>query len=276
MSFEKEYYEAERFWLKGVLENRENTLRIIETTNLIPDDVNTLADIGCGNGVFGNYLLKAKPNLDVLCVDRSETALKYVNTKKLLGDILSIPLEENSYDLVSCLQVLEHIPSAFYEKSLSELARISKKYILIGVPFKEDIRMNDTICPSCGSKFNADLHLRRYSETDIQNLFINNGFKMVNMVNVVKGEQLIGLGLYLKLKSLFEQKVDVFKSPNCPICGFKNEKDSFNTKVILNSNYPEISNLSSNNYSIKNSILKFWPKKILEGYWAIAIYQKIS
>ncbi len=60
-SFEKEYYESETFWEGEMLQDAANQQRIKTTASLIPDDVDTLADIGCGNGVFINIFLKIIP-----------------------------------------------------------------------------------------------------------------------------------------------------------------------------------------------------------------------
>jgi hypothetical protein len=53
MDFEKEYYEFEEFWGGEVLQDEANKARIDLTINSIPGDVESVADIGCGNG--GRY-----------------------------------------------------------------------------------------------------------------------------------------------------------------------------------------------------------------------------
>jgi 2-polyprenyl-3-methyl-5-hydroxy-6-metoxy-1,4-benzoquinol methylase len=108
--FEKLYYESDAFWKGSMVQDELNQIRIATTERLIPSEVKSLVDVGCGNGVFANYLLQVRPEINIMAVDRSESALKYVSTNKTIGDIADLPLESNSYDCVTCLQVLEHIP----------------------------------------------------------------------------------------------------------------------------------------------------------------------
>src|SRR5688500_8771800 len=117
--FERLYYESDAFWKGANIQDAHSKIRIATTARLIPADVKSLADTGCGNGAFVNYLTEARPGIDLMAVDRSESALKYVKTKKASGDIAALPLDSNSYDCVSCLQVLEHIPVTDYNKALS-------------------------------------------------------------------------------------------------------------------------------------------------------------
>ncbi len=178
--FEKEYYEAGRFWEGEAVQDENNIRRIKETESMIPPDTASLADIGCGNGVFVNYLKEKLPNLNLLAIDRSKTALKFVKTESKEGDIADIPLPDKSYDCVSCLEVIEHLPVGVYKKALSELARISKKYVIISVPYDENLEKNHTQCPQCKSLFNADLHLRNYSDKKMEHLLEELNFECIS------------------------------------------------------------------------------------------------
>lgn len=53
----------------------------------------------------------------------------------VLGSVNDIPLENNSVDIACAFQVLEHLPYEKFDKSLSELARVSKKYVIISLPY---------------------------------------------------------------------------------------------------------------------------------------------
>jgi ubiquinone/menaquinone biosynthesis C-methylase UbiE len=166
-SFEKQYYESASFWEGEMLQDDNNKLRIKLTADLIPKGVKSLVDVGCGNGMFLNYLQKIRADLELLVIDRSETALSFVNTQKKVGDIISLPFEDNSFDCVTCLEVIEHLPHNIYEIALKELTRISKKYVIISVPFNEKIEDSYNKCPKCLSIFNYELHLRKYVKNDM-------------------------------------------------------------------------------------------------------------
>jgi len=53
----------------------------------------------------------------------------------ILGDIRQIKLDRNSFDLVCCFQVLEHLPFNQLKICLQELHRVSNKYVLISLPY---------------------------------------------------------------------------------------------------------------------------------------------
>ncbi len=53
------------------------------------------------------------------------------------GDGRKLPFKDNSFDLVSCLDVLEHIEEADREGFLQELCRVSRDVVLLANPFKD-------------------------------------------------------------------------------------------------------------------------------------------
>lgn len=270
--FEKEYYESPDFWNDGAVGDDSNMERILNTINIIPNDVKSLVDIGCGNGVFLNKMNELKSNITTLGIDRSNEALKYVIGNSQIGDIVDVPLASNTYDCVSCLQVLEHIPVTNYEKALSELVRVSSKYIIVGVPFEEKTENNKTTCPQCKSSFNSDLHVRSYNSKTIESLFADYNMVCKESLNVVVRKKYILLEFAVSLRERFRgnKKNNDFRSPICPICGYTNsKKEAF--KPVINQN-----KLNNNGYKQKAlNLLKFIsPTRTVKGYWIIALYEK--
>jgi len=125
-NFERDYYEQSALWEKDFLSIPAERERIIETIEIIPPDVQTILDVGCGNGAFLNSL---PDGYQAIGLDFSREALKYVKTKANCGDIVALPFKSASFDLVTCLEVLEHLSSGVFEKALSELQRVSKRKI---------------------------------------------------------------------------------------------------------------------------------------------------
>jgi ubiquinone/menaquinone biosynthesis C-methylase UbiE len=274
--FEKQYYESPSFWEGSALLDEGNKIRIEETIRSIPLDVINLADIGCGNGVFISKLMDLKPNIITTGLDRSHQALKYVKGEKKVGEITNLPFESNSFDCVSCLEVIEHLNVNDFKVALNELSRISRKYIIIGVPFEEKIQYNKVCCPKCNSTFNRDLHLQSFNIEKLENLFANKNFKMIKFQNVVKSNEIIGLSLFIKFKNIFSKNESIFESPICIICGYKNDSfklDVNNIKFLENS----ILNLSDKYIfnKIKEFIKRILPTQEKNGYWAICLYEKI-
>lgn len=167
-SYEREYYEQAELWQKDLLSIPAERERITSTIELIPPDVRTILDVGCGNGAFLNSL----PNgYQAVGLDSSQEALKYVKGKAIHGDIAALPFESESFDLVTCLEVLEHLPSGVFEKALSELQRVAKKYIMISVPNNEDLDYHLVICPVCRCWYNPYRHVRKFDSEKLKALF---------------------------------------------------------------------------------------------------------
>ena len=61
---------------------------------------------------------------------------------------------------VTAVEVLEHIPEL--DEAVKELKRVSRKYILITVPYKE--RPTPVYCPYCSKVFYKNGHLHYFDE----------------------------------------------------------------------------------------------------------------
>jgi len=91
-----------------------------ELTELVPKDVKSILDIGCENNLFKEYdtiTLDVNPGADII---------------QDLNKSQKIPLKENQFDIVILSQILEHLVTV--EEIIAESKRVSRKYILIGLP----------------------------------------------------------------------------------------------------------------------------------------------
>jgi len=270
-SFEQKYYETAEFWKEGMVEDEANTRRLNSSIAILPSDTKTLADIGCGNGVFAKMLQQQRPDIDTLSVDRSETALKYVKTKSKVGDIVALPLEDKTFDCVTCFEVLEHIPYPVYDTVLNELTRISKKYVIISVPYQEKTEYNVTKCPACHAVFNIVLHLRNYFDKDMQELLSKFGFRFVKQQLIEKKNKVyVGVDWYIRFRSGYLRNKGKFRSPICPVCGFENPSFNATGTDPVNNNHT-----TAGGGGIKGLLKKIWPTKYRTGHWVIAVYERI-
>jgi len=161
----KDYYEQKELWDRELTSQEIERIEIVK--KYIPNDVKTILDAGCGNGAISNYL----EGFNITAMDRSEEALKYVKNKAILGSLDNLPFEDNSFDMVMCSDVLEHLPDEIYKQTIKEFKRVSKKYILIISPNSEDLEANQSKCYKCGTVFHMNWHIRSISVNDIVNNF---------------------------------------------------------------------------------------------------------
>jgi len=90
-----------------------------------------IVDLGCGNGRLYEYLKEKSINkeekIDYIGIDNNENFLniakkKYKNAKFLYGDLLSIPINENSANTIISIAAFHHIPSkVLRKKSVQEI-----------------------------------------------------------------------------------------------------------------------------------------------------------
>lgn len=92
-------------------------------------DISSMLDIGPGSDFLKNILSVHAPQV------RYETLDIAVDLQPdYIGSATSIPLADNSFDVVSAFQVLEHIEFKDFEPALQEMKRVSKRYVFISLP----------------------------------------------------------------------------------------------------------------------------------------------
>lgn len=105
----------------------------------------TLLDIGSGRGTFLWPLLDAFPYLQVTAIDLSQQRVTDIEAVRLGGfenlralqmDASSIALEDDSFDVVTALEVLEHLPNPAL--AAAEVVRVARNFVVASVPSKED------------------------------------------------------------------------------------------------------------------------------------------
>ena len=117
----------------------DNILRIFDE-NLKTYAPNNILDVGCGSG-DRTIRIASHFNIDIrnaYGVDYDEQNViackKRFNAKKIDLETDDLPHEDNTFDIVICNQVLEHLKN--YRKVIDDLIRVTKKggYIAVGIP----------------------------------------------------------------------------------------------------------------------------------------------
>ena len=98
--------------------------QIDEAVSLTPRH---MLEVGIGNGFVSNYLKERKINVKTLDID-------YRLSPDIIGSVLKMPFPDEAFDVVSCCEVLEHLPYNEFTNALGELARVSQKFVILSLP----------------------------------------------------------------------------------------------------------------------------------------------
>ena len=133
----------QKIWVEKFIDKEAPGARDEERVNkildAIPTDVTTLLDVGVG-GAYVYRRLKGRKSLKCFGIDISTMLVKDLKDSSVcVGDVKNIPFKDDMFDLVLAADLLEHIKEEDFIQSVSELARVSKKYILINSPYKDAI-----------------------------------------------------------------------------------------------------------------------------------------
>jgi len=104
---------------------------------LLPDDVTTVIDAGCGEGYAAQQIQRWQPDVKIYGCDLAESALvraKRVNPAlpTCVADVTQPPFPPECADLVISLEVMEHLPDP--AQALQAYLRLTRRYVLLSVP----------------------------------------------------------------------------------------------------------------------------------------------
>lgn len=88
----------------------------------------SVVEVGVGDGVVRQYL---RHNTDI-----SYTSFDFAEDLKpdVVGDVRAMSFADGSFDVACAFEVLEHLPFEDFDQALGELARVSKKHVLVSLP----------------------------------------------------------------------------------------------------------------------------------------------
>lgn len=140
----------------------------------------SVLDVGCGAG--HHFHLYEEKSLDFIGIDPDKN---FTSEKILFGFAETLPFEDNHFDCVVCVDVMEHVHDP--EKSIGEIRRVLKPggRLILTVPNEKFPFVYDPINWSLG-KFGMKIpiglwawgHKRLYDEERIKGLIEENGFRI--------------------------------------------------------------------------------------------------
>ena len=91
-------------------------------------DPESILEVGTGNKTIYNFLKQNGHNI-VSCDIYPELEPDFI------ADIRSLPFKNDSFELILACDILEHLPWQDVQIAISELYRVTKKYVIVCVPY---------------------------------------------------------------------------------------------------------------------------------------------
>ena len=155
--------------LKGYRRNPKERARTEDLLEIIPRGRSTVLDIGARDGYISGLLTRRFEAVTALDLEKPGFDIPRVRTVK--GDVTDLEFPDDHFDAVFCSEVLEHIPPALLGRACSEIARVAKYDVVIGVPYRQDTRVGRTTCVTCGRKNPPWGHVNTFDEAGLKHLF---------------------------------------------------------------------------------------------------------
>jgi len=136
-------------------------------------------DIPCGVG-WGTSLLKRA--ISIIGIDISKEAINYAkkhyekkNRKFYVGDMQYVPLEDDSIDVIICLEGFEHIPKDIGARFIEESKRVLRQEGLL--------IMTCPVLNEYGKPTGNPYHLNEYPEYELIEI-LNKNFKILRLERI--------------------------------------------------------------------------------------------
>lgn len=144
-------------------------------------------DYGAGPGYLVPHLLCR--GAMVAALDHSPDSVAKLNAKLagrdgwqgayVAGDA-GIPWAESYFDLICCVETIEHVIAECLPTLLEEVRRLLKVggVALFTTPNEENLEASQVRCPNCGVEFHRWQHIRSWSAGTLRNTLTEHGFNV--------------------------------------------------------------------------------------------------
>jgi 2-polyprenyl-3-methyl-5-hydroxy-6-metoxy-1,4-benzoquinol methylase len=142
-------------------------------------------DYGCGPGFLTEHLLSA--GAVVAAADYSTETIRAANARSAgkpgwEGAVLTVngtlAVPDGSFDLITCIETIEHMFDGPRRDLLREFYRLLKVggRIMFTTPNEEDLAASSVFCPNCQRTFHNMQHLCSWSASALSEFLEENGF----------------------------------------------------------------------------------------------------
>lgn len=143
--------------------------RIADLFELLPSRGIQALDIGARDGYFA---VKLAGKFDkVVALDLEKPEIDHPSIESVQGNVTCLQFADSQFDAVLCAEVLEHIPEHLLAQACSEISRVARDKVVIGVPYSQDLRCGRTTCEKCGKTNPPWGHVNSFNEQRLLSLF---------------------------------------------------------------------------------------------------------
>jgi hypothetical protein len=143
--------------------------RISDLFKLIPANGERALDVGARDGYLSERLVERYEQ--VVALDLETPNIEHPRIQAVKGNAAHLAFPDRHFDLVLCAEVLEHIPGQIVPQVCQEIARVARDRVVIGVPYREDLRVGRTTCSACGKSNPPWGHVNSFDEEKLVPLF---------------------------------------------------------------------------------------------------------
>lgn len=143
--------------------------RIRDLIRIAPKGRSSMLDVGARDGRVSMALA---PHFEtVTALDLVKPDVRHPKVSNVQGDVTELRFPDDSFDVVFCTEVLEHIRPEMLERASAEIIRVAVYDVVIGVPYRQDLRIGRTVCLSCGKANPPWGHINVFDEEGLVSLF---------------------------------------------------------------------------------------------------------
>jgi SAM-dependent methyltransferase len=149
---------------------RNSPAEIARTRDLlaiVPKNLSSVLDVGARDGHFSRLLTDHFESVTAL--DLTMPRFDFERVQPVQGDVTKLQFPDDNFDVVFCAEVLEHVPAL--QKACSEIERVARHVVVIGVPYRQDTRLGRTTCNHCGKGNPPWGHVNIFDEYKVSSLF---------------------------------------------------------------------------------------------------------
>ena len=159
------HLDADHAWRKNAVPQMD---RLERTLALLPQGVGSLLDVGVGEGDWLRLLAARRPGCRLAALDLSpqrlaDLAVRHADGSEIgkhEGDVTNMPLGDGAFEVVSLLEVIEHVPE--WPRAVEEALRVASRGVLVTTPYRETIQT--TVCVHCHEPTPLWGHLHAFDE----------------------------------------------------------------------------------------------------------------